>query len=41
MRSLIVIPTYNERENIAALLEQIFAVAPAAEALVIDDHSPD
>ena len=41
MRTLIVIPTYNERENIATLLDQIFAQAPQADILVIDDHSPD
>ena len=41
MRSLIVIPTYNERENIGELLTQVFAAAPATDALVIDDNSPD
>ena len=41
MRSLIVIPTYNERENISDLLKQVFDAAPATDALVIDDNSPD
>ena len=41
MRSLIVIPTYNERENIADLLKQVFDAAPATDVLVIDDNSPD
>ena len=41
MRSLIVIPTYNERENIGELLNQVFAAAPATDALIIDDNSPD
>ncbi len=41
MRSLIVIPTYNERENIGALLKQVFDAAPATDILVIDDNSPD
>lgn len=41
MRSLIVIPTYNERENIGDLLGKVFAAAPATDVLVIDDNSPD
>jgi dolichol-phosphate mannosyltransferase len=41
VRSLIVIPTYNERENIAELIAQVFANAPTADLLVIDDNSPD
>ena len=41
MRSLIVIPTYNERENIGALLERVFDAAPATDVLIIDDNSPD
>jgi dolichol-phosphate mannosyltransferase len=38
---LIVIPTYNERENIPVLLDTIFNVAPATDILIIDDNSPD
>ena len=41
MKALIVIPTYNERENIAEILSDILRVAPAADVLVIDDNSPD
>ncbi|MDP3963534.1 MAG: polyprenol monophosphomannose synthase [bacterium] len=41
MRDVIVIPTYNERESIAGLLEAVFAAVPAAHVLVIDDSSPD
>ena len=40
-RILISIATYNERDNIAALLREIHAVAPSAAVLIIDDHSPD
>jgi dolichol-phosphate mannosyltransferase len=36
----VVIPTYNERENIAALLPRIIA-DPRFKALVVDDNSPD
>jgi dolichol-phosphate mannosyltransferase len=41
VRSLIVIPTYNERENIAELIAQVMANAPTADLLIIDDNSPD
>ena len=41
MRSLIVIPTYNERENIATLIADIQRVAPTTDLLIIDDASPD
>jgi len=41
MKTLIVIPTYNERENVSAILERIFQVLPAIEILVVDDNSPD
>ncbi len=41
MRSLIAIPTYNERENIGALIEQVLANAPTTDLLIIDDNSPD
>lgn len=41
MRSLIVIPTFNERENIAELIAQVLANAPTADLLIIDDNSPD
>lgn len=38
---LIVIPTYNEIENIQRILEGIHEVLPAAHVLVVDDGSPD
>ena len=41
MKILIVIPTYNERNNIAPLVEEILVNLPDAEILVVDDHSPD
>lgn len=41
MRSLILVPTYNERENILPLLQAIFLHNPGVEILVIDDSSPD
>ncbi len=41
MKTLIIIPTYNERENVEPLLERIFAEVPAVEVLIVDDNSPD
>ena len=40
-RSLVVLPTYNEAENVLPLAEQILAVSPTIEVLVVDDNSPD
>jgi dolichol-phosphate mannosyltransferase len=40
-RSLIVIPTYNEAENIGSLVEQVFLRVPNVNVLVVDDGSPD
>lgn len=41
MRVAIVIPTYNERENVGTLLPAIFAELPDAHVIVVDDNSPD
>lgn len=40
-RPLVVIPTYNERENIVAIVARVRAAVPAASVLVVDDSSPD
>ena len=41
MRPLVVIPTYNESENIERMLRRIHECAPGAGVLVVDDGSPD
>jgi dolichol-phosphate mannosyltransferase len=41
VRVLVVIPTYNESENITRMLEAIHNVLPKAGILVVDDGSPD
>lgn len=41
MSTTVVLPTYNERPNIVALLEALRRVIPEATILVIDDGSPD
>ncbi len=40
-RIIAMIPTFNEAENIAPLIEAILATGPDLEALVVDDNSPD
>jgi dolichol-phosphate mannosyltransferase len=40
-KTLIIIPTYNERENIERMLTAVHAAVPQAEILVVDDGSPD
>ena len=39
--SLIIIPTYKEKENIQSIIEAIFALKKSFDILVIDDNSPD
>jgi dolichol-phosphate mannosyltransferase len=41
VRTIVVLPTYNERENVAALLAAVRSTLPAADVLVVDDNSPD
>ena len=39
--TLVILPTYNERENVVTMVEQILANAPDAHVLLVDDNSPD
>ncbi len=40
-RILVVTPTYDERENLEAFLDGVFATLPEAHVLIVDDASPD
>ncbi|MFG3706518.1 polyprenol monophosphomannose synthase [Micromonospora sp. NPDC047670] len=40
-RVLVVIPTYNEADNVARIVARVRRAAPAVEILVADDNSPD
>jgi dolichol-phosphate mannosyltransferase len=40
-RTLVTVATYNERENLPALVDEVFRYAPQVDLLVIDDNSPD
>ena len=39
--TLIIIPTYNEAENVEPIAQAVLAVSPDAEILFVDDNSPD
>ena len=41
MKTLIIIPTYNEAENLQPLLEAVFSFVVATDILIVDDNSPD
>ncbi len=40
-RACVVLPTYNERENLPSIVPAILAAAPQVDVLVVDDNSPD
>ena len=39
--SLVIIPTYNERENASAIIDAVMALSDGFDVLIIDDNSPD
>ncbi len=41
MRKLVIIPTYNEKENISKMIDRVFSLPGDIEMLVVDDNSPD
>jgi len=41
MKNLVIIPTYNECENIEAIIRKVFGLAEAFQVLIVDDGSPD
>jgi len=41
MKNIIIIPTYNEKENIKILIPQVFELLPDISIVVADDSSPD
>ena len=40
-KALIIVPTYNERENVPGISERFLAAIPGVELLFVDDNSPD
>ncbi len=41
MKSIILIPTYNEMENVVAIMRSVAAEAPECDLMIVDDNSPD
>lgn len=41
MKALVIIPTYNERENIGGITREILSTSHEVEVLIVDDNSPD
>jgi dolichol-phosphate mannosyltransferase len=39
--TIVIVPTYNERENLPAVVERLMALPVAVDLLVVDDNSPD
>jgi dolichol-phosphate mannosyltransferase len=39
--SIVIIPTYNEKENIEGILRKVFSLTPSFHVLIVDDGSPD
>ena len=40
-RAIVIVPTYNERENIRRLIDQVLAQDARLDMLIVDDNSPD
>src|SRR3954447_11128387 len=40
-RTLVIIPTFNERENLPLIVERVHKASPDVHVLIIDDGSPD
>lgn len=40
-KKIVIIPTYNEKDNIVDIIEEIFLIVPDVHILIIDDNSPD
>lgn len=41
MKNLVIIPTYNELDNIRPMIDKVFSLSEKFDLLVIDDGSPD
>ena len=40
-KSLVIVPTYNEKDNLSPLIERVMRHPPDVDVLVVDDNSPD
>jgi dolichol-phosphate mannosyltransferase len=40
-KRIVIIPTYNEKENIEAIIRKVFTLKPEFDVLIVEDNSPD
>jgi dolichol-phosphate mannosyltransferase len=40
-KTLVIVPTFNERENLPALVKRVFSLPVKVDLLIVDDNSPD
>jgi dolichol-phosphate mannosyltransferase len=40
-KTLVIVPTYNERENLPLLVKRVFSLPTPVDLLIVDDNSPD
>lgn len=40
-KNVVIVPTYNERDNIGNIIKEVFQIVPDVSILVVDDNSPD
>ena len=41
MKKLVIIPTYNERENVSRMISKVMSLFGGYDLLIVDDGSPD
>jgi dolichol-phosphate mannosyltransferase len=41
MKTILILPTYNETDNLPRMIQEIFVHLPSAQVMVVDDNSPD
>ena len=41
LETLVIMPTYNERDNVTPMVDRILAASPHTDVLIVDDNSPD
>ena len=41
LETLVIMPTYNERDNVTPMVDRILAASPHTDVLIVDDSSPD
>ncbi|MFV0346871.1 MAG: polyprenol monophosphomannose synthase [Bacteroidales bacterium] len=40
-KNIVIVPTYNEKENVEMMIRKVFSLVPSFEVLIVDDNSPD